>query len=244
MSNGAFWFHRKIEFSAVWSASLATYKGFTACLMFANFKDQHWFSRAEHKQVLIPRGSFFMTMEKFSERSNLTLAQTRECWKNLSDLEVITLRTTRRGTFITVLNYDQYQKVATQRATRGATQSQHNSNTIATQLEEGKEREERKEGESLSFFVSKWQRREDRKEFAAEIAMGLKAYKLSFRVEEDMYNKIMGVEDGTIRSQSISEQVAERVRQGKLERPRKPAGEILAGIRNLPKVQPDTQTDS
>ncbi len=100
-------------------------------------------------------------------------------------------------------------------------------------------------GEPLPDFVLRWQRREDRSHCAADIAMGLKAYKLGYRMEEDIYKKIMGNEpNGTIREQSISEQVAERVRQGKLERPRKTAGEILAGIRDLPKVQPDTETHS
>jgi len=100
-------------------------------------------------------------------------------------------------------------------------------------------------GEPLPDFVLRWQRREDRSQCAAEIAMGLKAYKLGYRMEEDIYKKIIGEEDnGAIRCQSISEQVAERVRQGKLERPRKSAGEILAGIRSLPKVPPDTKTDS
>lgn len=245
MVEGAFWVHRKTEFSAIWTASLATFKGFMACLMFANYKDQHWFSRAEHKQVLISRGSFFMTMQKFSERSNLTLAQTRECWKNLSDLEVITLRTTRRGTFITILNYDEYQKVATQRTTRTPAQSQHNSNTIATQLEEGKEGKERKEEEGLSFFVSFWQKKTagERREGMAEIAVGLKKYGLSFKVQGDLYKQIMGEDDdGTIRGKSIDQQAAERRRAQEFERARQnsSAGQVLARIRGVPEVPPKT----
>lgn len=89
-------------------------------------------------------------------------------------------------------------------------------------------------GEPLPDFVLKWQLRGDRSQCAAEIAMGLKAYKLGYRMEEDIYKKIMGEEsNGAIRSQSISEQVAERVRQGKLESTR---GEIFARIRGVPDV--------
>lgn len=249
MIEGAVWLHRKLLDSAVWTCSDATKCGFITCLLLANYKDQQWYSKAEHNQIVIARGSFFTTWDKFSALSRLSEQQTRNCFKILSDLNIITTRATRRGTFITILNYDEYQKLPTYRATSRATDNQRNSNVKPTQLEEGKEREERKEGEvPLSVFVEKWQRREDKASYTAEIAMGLKAYRLSFRVEEDIYNKIMGVSDGAIRSKSISEQVAERRRKEGLKEPRDmatgpeglsgppSAGEILARVRGLPKV--------
>lgn len=244
MSEGAVWTYRKLLDSSVWTTSPATRCGFWTCLLLANYKDQQWYSRSEHKQIVIARGSFFTTWKIFSMKANISEQQTRICLKTLEDLNIITCRATQRGTFITILNYDAYQKMATRRATDGHADTQRKANVKPTWLEEGKEREEREEGEvPLSLFVEKWKRRDDRQAFGAEIAMGLKAYKLSFRVEDDMYKQIMGEADnGTIRSKSISEQVAERRRAQGLEKSRteSSAGEILARIRDLPKVQPET----
>lgn len=247
MSEGAIWLHRKLLDSGVWTCSDATLRGFITCVLLANFKDQQWFSRAEHKQIVIARGSFFTTNDIFSARSKLSIQQTKNCFKTLEDLNIITRRSTRRGTFITILNYDTYQKVPTNRPTNRATQLQPNVNLKPTWLEECKEREERKEGESLSAslsiseYVNGWKRREkwDREEHAGEIAQGLKQFKLGYRQEDDLYTKIMGEdENGTIRSKSISEQAAERFRKmGLTKDGREPtAGEIFTGIRNLPKV--------
>lgn len=250
MNDGAFWVHRKLEYSSIWTASHATFKGFMACLLFANYKDQQWYSRAEHKQVVIGRGSFFTTWKTFSSRSGLTEQQTRDCFKTLEDLDIITCRATRRGTYITILNYDTYQNVRTYRGTSRATDKERNENVMRTQLEEGKEGKERKEGESppgisLSEYVNGWKQRPEweRKENAATIAEGLKKFKLAFRTEEDLYQQIMGEEkNGTIRSKSIFEQAAERHGKGGLK---KVGGdnaqwEVLARLRDLPKVSPKT----
>lgn len=114
---------------------------------------------------------------------------------------------------------------------------------VTRQEERRREVEEnKKRGDSgLPFFVSFWSKKtaEEKKANAAQIAEGLKAFNLGFRQQDDLYKKIMeGTENGAIRSQSISEQVAERVRAGKLDRPRKSAGEIFARIRDLPPIQP------
>lgn len=249
MIEGAVWLHRKILDSSIWTTSHATRSGFITCLLLANYKDQQWYSRAEHKQIVIARGAFFTTREKFSVVSGLSDQQTRDCFKTLEDLNIITIRSTKRGTFITILNYDEYQKLGTRRSTDTATIKEPTKNQQRTRLEEGKEREERKEGGNppLDVFVNTWQRREDRSQCAAEIAMGLKAYKLGYRMEEDIYKKIMGDEsNGAIREQSISEQVAERRRKEGFGGLRKEsaAGEILARIRGVPKVQPETETNS
>jgi hypothetical protein len=249
--DGAVWLHRKILESSIWTTSHATRSGFITCLLLANYKDQQWYSRAEHKQVVIARGAFFTTLEKFGSVSGLSLQQTRDCLKTLEDLDIITCRRTQRGTFITILNYDDYQKLGTRRGTDIGTQKEHKENTIGTWLEESKESKERKEGGnppifSLEDFTAYWQTKPKYEKDQAKIAMGLKAYKLSFRVEEDIYNKIMGKGDdnGTVRNQSISEQVAERVRQGKLERPGKTFGEISARLRGVQDVSSKPETSA
>lgn len=250
MNEGAFWVHRKLENSAIWTASHATFKGFISCLMFANYKDQQWFSRAEHKQVVITRGSFFTTRKRFCERSGLTEQQFRDCLKTLADLNIATNRSTKRGTYITILNYDEYQQVRTYRGTSRATKREPKENQKRTRLEEGKEFKERKEGErpplfSLSDYVKGWKQRPawERQENAAVIAEGLKTFNLGYRVEEDLYDQIMGESDnGTIRSKSIDEQAAERKRTQGLESVGGPPRGILARFSDLPKVSPETGT--
>lgn len=124
---------------------------------------------------------------------------------------------------------------------------------------EEKEKEKKRGDGELSAFVSFWasKKAEEKKVKSAEIAEGLKAFNLGFRVEDDLYKKIMGEDPkhGAIRSKSISEQAAERKRaqgsQGVRDKPsnepgfirQKSAGEIFAGIRNLPTVQPDDAGD-
>ena len=252
MIDGAIWLHRKLLESSVWTTSHATRSGFISCLLLANYKDQQWYSKAEHKQVVIARGSFFTTWEKFASLSGLSEQQVRDCFKTLGDLDIITCRATRRGTFITILNYDDYQKLGTRRTTDIATQRERNENVMRTQLEEVKEREERKEGESppvfsLSEYVNGWKQKPEweRKENAAQIAEGLKKFKLGYRVEEDLYQQIMGeTPNGTIRSKSIDEQAAERARKEGFEIVRGPvtgkrAGALFDRLRNLPKIPPN-----
>lgn len=252
MTEGAVWLHRKLLDSAIWSCNDATRCGFIACLLLANYKDQQWYSRAEHRQVVIARGSFFTTWEKFISLSGLSKQQTRDCFKTLEDLHIITRRPTQRGTFVSILNYDTYQQIGTQRGTRRATKEEPIRNPLGTQLEEGKEREERKEGRvpasfSISEYVNGWKRRElwDRKEHAVEIAETLKKAGLGFRTQDEIFQQIMGEDaNGTVRSQSISEQVAERIKQGKLNPEGKRVGQVVARVRDMPNVQADPETSA
>jgi len=116
--------------------------------------------------------------------------------------------------------------------------------------ERGREDKEKRRGEeTLPAFVSFWASKtaEEKKAKSAEIAAGLKAFNLGFRVEDEMFKKIMGEDskNGTIRGKSISEQAAERKRAQGSQGVRKEltAGEVLARVRDLPSVQPDDATD-
>lgn len=109
--------------------------------------------------------------------------------------------------------------------------------------EENREEEKRGDQKSLSSFVSFWQQKTagEKTAGAAQIAEGLKAFGLGFRVADDMYKKIMGEDkNGTVRGKSISQQVAEQRAKERSQEPRtqSSAGEILARVRDLPKVPP------
>jgi len=249
-----------MEYSAIWQCSPATFKGFIAMLMFANYKDQKSYDRSDGQEITIPRGSFVMAQETFSQRTGLTRQQTRDCYSDIQNLGIATVRGTRKGTTISILNYERYQKVGTSKGTSKGTNSEPIKNQLRTNSEPmggglykavkvlGEKKVRKKEGEegtslpdfSLSDFTAYWQNQPERD--ASQVAAGLKAYRLPFRIEEDIYNKIMGDNDGTVRCKSIFEQVAERRRKeglahvgGEFE-----AESPLARIRNMPNVQPET----
>lgn len=81
-----------------------------------------------------------------------------------------------------------------------------------------------------------------------QIVGGLKKFQLSFKMQDDIYNQIMGEEtNGSLRGKSIDEQAAERRRAQEAQRARgqdaggfENAGEVLARIRGVPDVQPET----
>jgi len=106
---------------------------------------------------------------------------------------------------------------------------------------------------SLSEYVNVWKAKpeSERKERAAEVAEGLKKFKLGYRVEDDLYNQIVRSEahhgSGTapIHGKSIFEQAAERKRtQGLTSAGRLiatgEAGPVFSRFRDLPKVSPQT----
>ena len=255
MSDGAVWLHRKLMDSDIWTASDQTLRLMITCLLMANWEDQQWYNRSLHKTQLIPRGSFVSTFKNLSTTSHLSLQSLRTSLMGLENMQFLTRKVTGRVTQITILKYNDYQKLVTRRVTDKVTTHQHVTNTSSTQLEEVKEVKELKEERgvpsfSLSEYVNGWKQRPewDRKDHAAEIAEGLKKFKLAFRTEEDLYQQIMGeTPNGTIRSKSIFEQAAERLGtkgsdsvRGK--HPEKGAGEIFAKFRDLPKVSPKTGT--
>lgn len=245
MSEGAVWVHRKLMQSDIWTASDQTLRLMMTCLLMANWEDQQWFNRSLHKTQLIPRGSFVATFKALCANSRLSTQSLRTSLMNLENMQFLTRKVTGRVTQITILKYNDYQKLPTRRVTDKVTTQQQLTNNSSTQLEEVKEVKELKEERrgalqiSLSEYVNGWKQREDwdRKENAAEIAEGLKRFKLGFRVEEDLYNQIMGGDgNGTVRSKSIDQQAAERRRAKTGEKSGPGAGEILARLRDLPNV--------
>lgn len=250
MSEGAVWLHRKLLDSDIWTSGPITIQVAIGCLLMANWEDQQWYNRSLHKTQLIPRGSFVGTQETLSKRFNLTRQNIRTSMQNLSNMQFLTTTPTGRVTTITILKYNDYQKLVTRRVTDKLTSHQPATNQPSTRLEEVKEVKELKEERgtpsfSLSEYVNSWKAKPawERKENAATIAEGLKKFKLSFRTEEDLYTKIMGEEtNGTIRSKSIFEQAAERHGKKGLTKIGGDVAqwEVLARLRDLPKVSPET----
>ena len=104
--------------------------------------------------------------------------------------------------------------------------------------------------QDLESFIDRWKKKttDERNANMAQIMTGIKAFRLGFKMEDEIYNSIMGQRkenpNGTIRSESIFKQAADLRAKEKSSSLRKVAspGEIFAGIRGLPKIQPDSET--
>jgi len=75
------------------------------CLLRANPSTKKW------ENLVIPRGSFICSRESFSREVGITERTYRTIVKNLQDCEFLKAETTKKGTIITICNYNSYQEV-------------------------------------------------------------------------------------------------------------------------------------
>ena len=78
-------------------------KVFIFCLLKANHKENKW------QGIVVERGSFITSINKFSKELNISEMQLRNCIKKLKKSECITSKTTNKYTYISIYNYDTYQ---------------------------------------------------------------------------------------------------------------------------------------
>lgn len=86
-----------------WWDDKNTFRLFMTILLLANWKDKRW-----HGKV-IPRGSFWTSLESLSKKSGLTLKQTRTSLNKLIATGEVASKGANDGRLITVVNYDFYQ---------------------------------------------------------------------------------------------------------------------------------------
>lgn len=86
-----------------WWDDKNTFRLFMTILLLANWKDKKW-----HGKV-IPRGSFWTSLESLSKKSGLTLKQTRTSLNKLIATGEVASKGANDGRLITVVNYDFYQ---------------------------------------------------------------------------------------------------------------------------------------
>lgn len=139
-----------------WWDDINTFRLFMTILLLANWKEKRW-----HGKV-IPRGSFWTSIESLSQKSGLTFQQTRTALDKLISTGEITSEVTNEGRLITVANYDFYQSVdesATSEITNDLTSKQQTSNKRpnkrVTTTEEYKEYKKGKKGKEsdLLYFA-------------------------------------------------------------------------------------------
>ena len=88
-----------------WYDDIPTKVLFIHLLLTVNYKEGKW-----HGQT-IKRGSRITSIATLSEETQLTTQQTRTALQHLKATNEVTIRTTRRYSYITVNNYDKFQQV-------------------------------------------------------------------------------------------------------------------------------------
>lgn len=88
-----------------WWEDINTFRVFMYCLLKANHKD------VKYKGMIIKRGSFITSYELLSKETTLTLRNVRTALKHLELTHEVTCIKSRKGTIISIKNYDKYQSV-------------------------------------------------------------------------------------------------------------------------------------
>ena len=127
--NGFIKIHRSL-LEWEWWDDKNTFRLFMTILLLANWKDKRW-----HGKV-IPRGSFWTSLESLSKKSGLTLKQTRTSLNKLIATGEVASKGANDGRLITVVKYDFYQsddgKRASEWANEWADEGQTKGKQVAT----------------------------------------------------------------------------------------------------------------
>lgn len=124
-----------------WWDDINTFRLFITILLMANWQPKKWHGKK------IPRGAFWTSLNTLSKRSGLSVQEVRTALEKLSSTNEITIKATKRGRLITVVNYDFYQddnRKATKKTTNRTTNNQQSTNKVSTITKEVKEVKELK----------------------------------------------------------------------------------------------------
>lgn len=94
--------HRTV-FNWGWFGDDAVYRFFDCCILDANIED------GEFLGIQIPRGSFATSYRRMSERYLMSPHKIKRCIKCLKKTGEIKVKSTKKFTVITVVNYEKYQ---------------------------------------------------------------------------------------------------------------------------------------
>lgn len=163
-SGGAIWLHRAALDSWLWGMPPKQFKIAITILLKANWKPGSGFNGG--RAIRVDRGQCLTSLDSLAKASGCSKQSVRTALNNLQGADFLTRESTRRGLLITVTNYDSYQsRVETDSTVSNTTptRQQHDANTTATPIEEGKKerREEREVLDPLAEERSRDQRRAD-----------------------------------------------------------------------------------
>lgn len=97
--------HRDL-FNWEWYTHIPTKTLFIHLILKANHKE------ARYRGKLIKRGALVTSRELLAKETGLTIRQIRTALKNLKASNEVTNETTRQGTYIQIVNYDEYQEAS------------------------------------------------------------------------------------------------------------------------------------
>lgn len=95
-------------------------------LLEANYEDRTW------KGIEVPKGTLITSLKSLSEKTGLTVQQTRTALSNIQTTHEITIKSTNKYTLITVNKWEQYQgssKTTTNKITNKKEETQQTNNT-------------------------------------------------------------------------------------------------------------------
>ena len=98
-------------------------------LLMANWKDKKW------RGIVIKKGSFFTSYEHLADTSGLSVQKVRTALNKLKSTGEITIKSTSRGTLVTIENWEKFQSWeldSTSELTSHSTNEQQTSNKRAT----------------------------------------------------------------------------------------------------------------
>ena len=101
-----------------WYDDMKVFRLFIHCLLKANHADK------KYKGQLVKRGTFLTSRDLLSNETGLTVKEVRTALGKLISTNELANAATRKGSVITVINYDKYQKGANKGANKGPTRGQ------------------------------------------------------------------------------------------------------------------------
>ena len=114
---------------------------FLTILLSVNWQTKKWHG------MTIEKGSVFTSIEHLSKKSGLTMQQTRTALNKLKSTGEITIKSTNKGTLVTVENWGKYQfmpEEITNESTNNPTNNQQTSNKQITNNQQQLKKEKNK----------------------------------------------------------------------------------------------------
>jgi len=143
---GRYWVWRELFSKPIWLNSTVEQQVILMTLIaMANFQANDW--EWEGQKFKVDAGQFVTSINSIIENTGGTVSiqNIRSALKRFEKLEFLTVKVTKTGSLITLVNWQSYQPKVND-LTQQPTQSQHRGNTEVTTIEEGKkEKKEKKE---------------------------------------------------------------------------------------------------
>lgn len=159
-----------------WYTDTNTKSLFIHCLLKANWKDKNY------RGKIVKRGQFLTSRDILAKETGLSIKNIRTAIKHLKATNEVAIESSRQGTVITVINYDQYQKGANETASEVANKGPTGGQRGASTNKDNNKNKEKNSAERIKvedLDYSKWPGKPS-KEFLDEWVGNRKEKKLKY----------------------------------------------------------------